>query len=117
MNPYINVDVAAIENPIKISVGINFILSATLILTAPADAWKNEPCGSESNTIVPACNIAAPANGVVTVVMVDANVLDAIVAPAEEDAVAAPISAPEIGANNTSGKLIASKSAVKSYCN
>ena len=33
-----------------------------VIPTAPAVAWKNDPCGSASNIVPPACSIAAADN-------------------------------------------------------
>ena len=57
------VDTIVIERPIKDSYGINFKRSFILILTDPAVAWKNDPCGKWSKTVAPACTIAAPARG------------------------------------------------------
>ena len=48
------VDANTMIKPSRISIGNNLILSLIGIPIAPADEWKMEPCGRESNTIVPA---------------------------------------------------------------
>ena len=112
------VDTIVIESPIKDSYGINFKRSFIVILTEPAVAWKNDPCGKWSKTVAPACTIAAPAIGVTPdAIIAGANVADAIVAPAVVDAVAADINIPDIGANKNAGICIASSIDIVVVCN
>ena len=89
-----------------------------LILTEPAVAWKNDPCGKWSKTVAPACTIAAPDIGATPeAIIAGANVADAIVAPDVVDAVAADINIPDIGANVNAGIFIASSIDIVVACN
>ena len=68
--------------------------------TLPPVAWKNEPCGMWSNTVAPACIMAAPARLLIPKSSsVPLNTLGATAVPAVVEAVASDIRLPETGAS------------------
>lgn len=86
----------------NISYGINFALCLMFNDTLSALIWNKLPCGKSSITDTPVCTISAAATLLTPIFNIDVLNTELVTTdPPVIDAVAPPISIPEIDASNT----------------